>query len=109
MLTLSCDELVELILSDDALNSNSEEPVWELCLRWIEFDEENRLQYVPRLLENVRLGLMKKDVIRIIIDFRRKIIQISFICVFFFLFCSTSNDACLTTFMYNYVQRRNQS
>ena len=62
ILSLSCDDLVELILSDDALNSNSEEPVWELCLRWIEFDEENRKQYVPRLLENVRLGLMKQDV-----------------------------------------------
>ena len=69
ILSLSCDDLVELILSDDALNSNSEEPVWELCLRWIEFDEENRKQYVPRLLENVRLGLMKQDVGRNIIAF----------------------------------------
>lgn len=59
---------------DDALNSKSEEPVWELCLQWIEFDEENRKKHVTRLLENVRLGLMKQDVRHIIIAFTKEFI-----------------------------------
>lgn len=73
ILSLSCDDLVDIIM-DDSLNSKSEEPVWELCLRWIEFDEENRKQHVPRLLENVRLGLMKQDVRHIIIAFTKEFI-----------------------------------
>lgn len=69
IMELPCDELVDLLM-DDGLNSKSEEPIWEFCLRWIEFDERNRKQYVPRLLENIRLGLLKRDVRHIIIGFK---------------------------------------
>lgn len=63
---LSCADLLDLI-SDDALNAKNEQPIWEFCLRWIEFDEKNRIQNVPSLLEGVRLGLMNQDVRHIII------------------------------------------
>ncbi|XP_031627271.1 kelch-like protein 10 [Contarinia nasturtii] len=59
VLNLSVEDLVD-ILKDDALNTKTEEPIWELCLRWIEFDEKNRPQYVPQLLACIRLGLMNK-------------------------------------------------
>lgn len=61
LLTLSIEELVDLI-NDDALNAKNEEPIWEFCLRWIEFDEKNRPASVPKLLESIRLGLMNKNV-----------------------------------------------
>lgn len=63
---LSCADLLDII-SDDALNTKHEHTIWEFCLRWIEFDEKNRTQNVPSLLEGVRLGLMNQDVSRIII------------------------------------------
>lgn len=63
---LSIEHLL-LLITDDALNTRSEEPIWEFCLRWIERDENNRIEYIPRLLEGIRLGLMSKDVGHIII------------------------------------------
>lgn len=62
ILGLSCEDLLDLI-SDDMLNTKSEEPIWEFCLRWIEFDEKNRSQSIPLLLNGVRLGLLTQQVI----------------------------------------------
>lgn len=61
VLRLSSDDLVDII-NEDALNAKNEEPIWEFCLRWIEFDEKNRFEHVTRLLESVRLGLINQDV-----------------------------------------------
>lgn len=61
MLTLPCDQLLDMI-NDDALNTNNEAPVWEFCLKWIQFDEETRLQHLPLILRSVRLGLLEKNV-----------------------------------------------
>lgn len=61
ILNVSIDDLVDII-GNDVLNTKSEEPIWELCLRWIEFDEKNRPKYIPRLLTSIRLGLMNRAV-----------------------------------------------
>lgn len=61
MLTLPCDELLDII-NDDALNTKDEAPIWEFYLKWIRFDEENRLQNLPLILRSIRLGLLEKNV-----------------------------------------------
>lgn len=61
MLSLPCEELLDFI-NDDALNTKTEVPIWEFCLKWIEFDVENRLQSMPLILRSVRLGLLDKHV-----------------------------------------------
>ncbi|XP_058448511.1 kelch-like protein 10 isoform X1 [Malaya genurostris] len=64
--SMRCDELMKLtvddmfsILSDELLNVKDEEPVWECCVRWIEFDPPGRAQFVTRLMRAVRLGLLR--------------------------------------------------
>lgn len=61
ILNLSYEDFYQII-SDDILNVKDEEPVWECCLRWLEHDTKNRLQYVQKLLSGVRLGLMNMSV-----------------------------------------------
>lgn len=61
LLDLPFDQFYEII-SDDMLNSKDEEPVWECCLSWIDSDPNGRREYVWRLLEGVRLGLMNSKV-----------------------------------------------
>lgn len=61
LLSLSCNDLLDII-NDDALNTKCEEPVWELCVRWIQTDEQNRIKKFPEILEGVRLGLLKEEV-----------------------------------------------
>lgn len=61
MLSLPCDELLDII-NDDALNTKTEAPIWEFCLKWIGFDVKNRIQSLPLLLRSVRLGLLDKNV-----------------------------------------------
>lgn len=58
---LSIDDLFDVI-ADDKLNVQTEESVWEYCLRWIQFDEKNRVQYIRKLLQGIRLGLMDSNV-----------------------------------------------
>lgn len=50
------------IISDDMLNTKDEEPVWECCLRWIDFDPETRKPEVTHLLRGIRLGLLPTPV-----------------------------------------------
>ena len=50
------------IISDDELNTREEDHVWKLCIKWIDFDPENRKQYVAQLMQGVRLGLMTPKV-----------------------------------------------
>jgi kelch-like protein 10 len=37
--------------------------VWELLLQWIDFDAENRVENLPKLMRGVRFGLLAYDVI----------------------------------------------
>lgn len=66
LLELSIDEFYDII-SDDMLNVKDEELVWDCCLRWIDFDKNNRLEFVRRLLDGTRLGLLHMSVSLIII------------------------------------------
>lgn len=50
------------IISDDELNTREEDHVWKLCIKWIDYDPENRKQYVAQLMQGVRLGLMTPKV-----------------------------------------------
>lgn len=54
---LSENELYD-ILSDDELNSKSEELVFDAVKRWVEHDSETRRKSLPRLLKCVRIGLL---------------------------------------------------
>lgn len=60
LLLLSEAELVEL-LSDDALNVNSEETVFEAALRWINHDAQHRRHCIHDLLKCVRLGRLSSE------------------------------------------------
>ncbi|KAH7966649.1 hypothetical protein HPB49_018269 [Dermacentor silvarum] len=60
LLHLEIDE-VEAIMSDENLNVIKEETVWKAVIRWIEFDPENRKQYISRLFKCVRTGLVDTD------------------------------------------------
>ena len=61
MMSMPCEELLDII-NDDALNTRNEAPIWEFCLKWIAFDEENRLQNLPSILRSIRLGLLDRSV-----------------------------------------------
>lgn len=61
ILNLSIDDLFDVI-ADDKLNVQNEESVWEHCVRWIQFDEKNRVQYTQKLLQGIRLALMDPNV-----------------------------------------------
>lgn len=102
MLSLSCEDLLDII-NDDALNTKNEEPIWEFCLRWIDFDEKNRRESVPLLLGGVRLGLLGLNVKYIIIT----ILLIEMFNTTFWL-CSSLNNECYDIITWNCVQRRNQ-
>lgn len=63
ILRISTEDLLEII-NDDMLNSKEEETVWELCLKWIDYKPEhrNKSEYILKLLQGVRLGLLAQDV-----------------------------------------------
>lgn len=64
LLEVSFEKFYEII-NDDRLNVKAEEPIWEYCLRWIDFDRANRKKYITKLLASIRLGLMNVDVCNI--------------------------------------------
>lgn len=57
LMQLSFDEFRDII-ADEMLNVKNEEIAWNCCLSWIEFDEENRVEFVVPLMKCVRLGLL---------------------------------------------------
>lgn len=60
---LKFEDFIEII-KDDMLNCREEETVWELCLKWIDFEPEQRSKSdcVYKLLQGVRLGLLETKV-----------------------------------------------
>ncbi|XP_030753239.1 kelch-like protein 10 isoform X2 [Sitophilus oryzae] len=57
ILNLSLKELEEIINSDD-LNVKSEEVVWEVILKWIDYSTEERKGHIVELMKCIRLGLL---------------------------------------------------
>ncbi|CAL1684216.1 unnamed protein product [Lasius platythorax] len=57
ILHLPIEELRSLVGADE-LNVKSEQTVWELILRWINYDLESRKDYIVDLMKNIRLGLL---------------------------------------------------
>ncbi|XP_063982748.1 kelch-like protein 10 [Diachasmimorpha longicaudata] len=57
ILKLSIDKLLPLVGADE-LNVKSEDVVWELVVKWIDHNPEERRQYIAELLKTIRLGLL---------------------------------------------------
>lgn len=57
LMKLELEEL-KLIIGDNQLNVKSEEFVWDVLLKWIDSDPENRIAQVVFLMPKVRFGLM---------------------------------------------------
>ena len=64
-LVASCDELIELsfgdfaeVIGDNNLNVGTEEIVFEIVVKWIEFDLPNRRQYLSQLFRLIRFVLI---------------------------------------------------
>lgn len=92
MLRLPCEELLDII-NDDALNTKTEVSIWEFCLKWIGFDEENRLKSMPLILRSIRLGLLDKDVnLEYFITIIHFIKRIKCVSGYLFFLCSISNS-----------------
>lgn len=58
-LQLSSEEMNALISNED-LNVQSEEQVYESVIRWIRHDADGREEHLPKLLRNVRLPVMER-------------------------------------------------
>jgi precorrin isomerase len=50
-------------LRDDRLNAPHEELVKEIIFTWINFDRENRLTFLPQLLQLLRVGFLNPSFI----------------------------------------------
>ncbi|ODM97230.1 Ring canal kelch [Orchesella cincta] len=59
-LGLDVDQVTSLI-SSDKLTVPSEEKVFEACVNWVNNEQESRKEYVPMLMEHVRLPLLSQD------------------------------------------------
>ncbi|CRL02759.1 CLUMA_CG015753, isoform A, partial [Clunio marinus] len=62
---VDCKDLLELdiddfygIVNDEMLNVKEENVVWECVLRWINYQPEKRKQYLCKLMQAIRLGLL---------------------------------------------------
>uniref|UniRef100_A0A8D0DB84 Kelch-like protein 3 n=1 Tax=Sander lucioperca TaxID=283035 RepID=A0A8D0DB84_SANLU len=59
-LGLSLQQVCSLI-SSDKLTVSTEEKVFEAMISWIKHDKPARLEYMPKLMEHVRLPLLSRD------------------------------------------------
>ncbi|VDM43106.1 unnamed protein product [Toxocara canis] len=59
-LALDKDRLIELI-SADRLTTNGEEKVYEAVMNWTRHDLPNRKEYIPELMDHVRLALVPQE------------------------------------------------
>ncbi|XP_037945290.1 kelch-like protein 18 [Teleopsis dalmanni] len=56
-LSLQFDELVDIVRRDELI-VNTEEVVFEACMRWVKYSEEKRAEVFPQVLAKVRLPLL---------------------------------------------------
>lgn len=54
-------EQMAAILQNDRITVSSEEKVYESVIAWVQFDSHTRREYLPMLLEHVRLPLVAQD------------------------------------------------
>ncbi|XP_028398335.1 kelch-like protein 12 [Dendronephthya gigantea] len=66
-LQLECNDIKELIQNDN-ITIPSEEVVYEAVMMWIKHNTEDRKEYLPSLLENVRLPLLTPRYLTDVID-----------------------------------------
>ncbi|XP_047209835.1 kelch-like protein 3 isoform X1 [Girardinichthys multiradiatus] len=52
---------VSSLISSDRLTVSTEEKVFEAMISWIKYDKPTRLEYMPKLMEHVRLPLLSRD------------------------------------------------
>lgn len=52
---------LEKIIRDEQLNVKYEEDVWDVLMKWVDKDPENRKDDIESLLPNIRFGLMDYD------------------------------------------------
>lgn len=48
-------------ISADELNVSNEELVWEFIINWVSLKEKERKSHVSKLLNHVRIGLMRYE------------------------------------------------
>lgn len=53
-------EFLEYLISQDDIDIEREETVYEAAIRWVEHDADTRRQYIGRLFKHVRLPLLEK-------------------------------------------------
>ncbi|KAM4733161.1 kelch-like protein 3 isoform 3-T3 [Anableps anableps] len=52
---------VSSLISSDRLTVSTEEKVFEAMISWIKYDKPTRLEFMPKLMEHVRLPLLSRD------------------------------------------------
>ena len=62
LMLVGFDDLAELI-ADDNMNVKKEETVYEMVIRWVEYDLEQRLHLLSKLLQLIRLSLISDQFI----------------------------------------------
>uniref|UniRef100_A0A5K3F4Y7 BTB domain-containing protein n=1 Tax=Mesocestoides corti TaxID=53468 RepID=A0A5K3F4Y7_MESCO len=73
-LYMTAEELVELLSRED-LHIDSEETAYNALIRWVYYDEANRVMHLPNLLSYVRLAIMSVRFLTDIVDNERLIRQ----------------------------------
>lgn len=54
------DDIISFICADE-LNVSNEELVWEFVINWISMREKDRVHYVSKILNHIRIGLMRYE------------------------------------------------
>lgn len=60
LMQLPVEDLKEII-DGDSLNAKSEETVWDVVIKWIDYDPEHRKCHIVELLKCIRLGLLETE------------------------------------------------
>lgn len=67
-LALNVDQLTKLI-SRDHLTVSSEKIVFDCVLRWINHEPEKRSQYLAKVMQHVRFGLMNHELLLVLAEY----------------------------------------
>ncbi|XP_060870645.1 kelch-like protein 2 isoform X2 [Metopolophium dirhodum] len=66
-LSLSSEDLVKLISCND-LAVPFEEKVFESVIKWVKYDFDQRKDFLPELMEHVRLPLLRSDILNNVVE-----------------------------------------